>query len=204
MRRECGRHRVRKTGDLEHGRVGDPHRRRRFKRCRPMLLEDYPRARWRDIRLGERHCDAALDPTAFADRHLRGRAKGDLVASGLHIDAMKPHARIGHRGAVHLERGLQSSRKREKLGHLPLLRGIPAHVEPDGMKRDDQHPADKRGAIIHVPVSVWLREGYGKLSSWDRIAERADAILIAANVSHVRHSDSSISSGREASRRLPI
>ncbi len=57
-----------------------------------MLLEDYPRARWRDIRLGERHCDAALDPTAFADRHLRGRAKGDLVASGLHIDAMKPHA----------------------------------------------------------------------------------------------------------------
>lgn len=47
-------------------------------------------------------------------------------------------------------------------------------------------------------------EGYGKLSSWDRIAERADAILIAANVSHVRHSDSSISSGREASRRLPI
>nr|DAJ84313.1 MAG TPA: hypothetical protein [Caudoviricetes sp.] len=76
---------------------------------------------------------------------------------------MKPHARIGHRGAVHLERGLQSSRKREKLGHLPLLRGIPARVEPDGMKRDDQHPADKRGAIIHVPVSVWLREGYGKL-----------------------------------------
>ena len=47
------------------------------------------------------------------------------------------------------------------------------------------------------------RLGYGKLS-WDRIAERADAILIAANVSHVRHSDSSISSGREASRRLPI
>ena len=78
---------------------------------------------------------------------------------------MKPHARIGHRGAVHLERSLQSSRKREKRGHLPLLRGIPARVEPDGMKRDDQHPADKRGAIIHVPVSVWFREGYGKLSA---------------------------------------
>ena len=78
---------------------------------------------------------------------------------------MKPHARIGHRGAVHLERSLQSSRKREKRGHLPLLRGIPARVEPDGMKRDDQHPADKRGAIIHVPVSVWFREGYGMLSA---------------------------------------
>lgn len=56
------------------------------------------------------------------------------------------------------------------------------------------------GAILRFNQSL----GYGKLSSWDRIAERADAILIAANVSHVRHSDSSISSGREASRRLPI
>ena len=80
---------------------------------------------------------------------------------------MKPHARIGHRGAMHLERGLQSSRKREKRGRLPLLRGIPARVETAGMKRDDQHPADKRGAIIHVPVSVWFREGYGKLLKMD-------------------------------------
>ena len=111
----------------------------------------------------ERHRDAALDPTAFADRHLRGRAKVDDVAHGLHLDAMKPHARIGHRGAVHLERGLQSSRKREKRGRLPLLRGIPVRVEPGGMKRDDQHPADKRDAIITVPVGVWFREGYGKL-----------------------------------------
>lgn len=199
MRRECGRHRVRKTGDLEHGRVGGPHRRRRFKRCRPMLLEDYPRARWRDIRLGERHCDAALDPTAFADRHLRGRAKGDLVASGLHIDAMKPHARIGHRGAVHLERGLQSSRKREKLGHLPLLRGIPAHVEPDGMKRDDQHPADKRGAIIHVPVSVWLREGYGKLFRHPTAVRRGVGGFRVAQHLHrpVTHDEQAETAGRE-------
>lgn len=80
---------------------------------------------------------------------------------------MKPHARIGHRGAVHLERGLQSSRKREKRGHLPLLRGIPARVKPDGMKRDDQHPADKRGAIIHFPIRIRLDEGYGKLLKVD-------------------------------------
>ena len=59
-------------------------------------------------------------------------------------------------------------------------------------------------SAITVAVAVAKWEGYGKLSSWDRIAERADAILIATNVSHVRHSDSSISSGREASRRLPI
>ena len=55
------------------------------------------------------------------------------------------------------------------------------------------------GAILRFNQSL----GYGKLS-WDWETKRADAILIAANVSHVRHSDSSISSGREASRRLPI
>lgn len=67
-----------------------------------------------------------------------------------------------------------------------------------------RHPTDWVYSAITVAVAVAKWEGYGKLSSWDRIAERADAILIAANVSHVRHSDSSISSGREASRRLPI
>ena len=51
---------------------------------------------------------------------------------------------------------------------------------------------------------VYAAPEYGKLSSWERITEQADAILIAANGSHVRHSDSSINSGREASRRLPI
>ena len=60
---------------------------------------------------------------------------------------------------------------------------------------------DERCGVLPLQLACL---GYGKLSSWDRIAERADAILIAANVSHVRHSDSSISSGREASRRLPI
>ena len=59
-------------------------------------------------------------------------------------------------------------------------------------------------SAITVAVAVAKWEGYGKLSSWNRIAKRADATLIAASGSHVRHSDSSISSGREASRRLPI
>nr|DAP49804.1 MAG TPA: hypothetical protein [Caudoviricetes sp.] len=80
---------------------------------------------------------------------------------------MKPHVRIGHRGAMHLERGLQSSRKPEKIGRLPFPRGIPVRVDSNGMKRDDQHPANKRGAIIHVPVRVCLREGYGMLLKMD-------------------------------------
>ena len=105
-------------------------------------------------RRSERHCDAALDPTAFAERHLIGRAKVDVVACDLRLDAMKTHARIGHSRAMHLERGLQSSRKHEKRGYLPFLLGRPVRIEPHGMKRDDQHPADKCGAIIHVPIDV--------------------------------------------------
>lgn len=108
VHRERVRHRVRKTGDLEHGWAGGPHRRCRAKRCHPMLLEDYPRARWRDIRLGERHRDASLDPSALADRHLLRRAEGDGVARGLHFDAMQPDAGIGHGGAMHLESRLQA------------------------------------------------------------------------------------------------
>ena len=51
-------------------------------------------------------------------------------------------------------------------------------------------------------VAKW--EGYGKLSSWNRIAERADAILIAASGSHVRASDGSVRLDAEHSRRLPV
>ena len=115
---------------------------------------------------------------------------------------MKPHARIGHRGAVHLERSLQSSRKREKRGHLPLLRGIPARVEPDGMKRDDQHPADKRGAIIHVPVSVWFREGYGKLADW--VCDGSGALLATACRTEVSNSDDTVRLNNQHSRGLTV
>ena len=65
-----------------------------------MLLEDYPRARWRDIRLGERHRDASsthppLPIVIFSDER-----EGDGVARGLHFDAMQPDAGIGHGGAI--------------------------------------------------------------------------------------------------------
>ena len=59
-------------------------------------------------------------------------------------------------------------------------------------------------SAITVAVAVAKWEGYGKLSSWDRIAERADAILIAASVSHVRASDGSVRIDDEHSRRLPV
>lgn len=122
----------------------------------------------------------------------------------LHFDAMQSDARIGYCGAMHLESRLQTGWECEKRGCLPFFRRIPVATDSDCVECDDQQLAYQRGTVIHVPILVRSSEGYGKLSSWDRIAERADAILIAANVSHVRHSDSSISSGREASRRLPI
>lgn len=86
----------------------------------------------------------------------------------------------------------------------PRLIAESPFVDPPAV--DGRQSIDDASTDCEFRVGGHFREmdrGYGKLS-WDRIAERAGAILIAANVSHVRHSDSSISSGREASRRLPI
>lgn len=106
------------------------------------------------------------------------------------------------------KRGLTDNDVTRREIRLPHLR----HYEPQvlstageldvAVDRDDATDATQSEDVVRIRRLPLL--GYGKLSSWDRIAERADAILIAANVSHVRHSDSSISSGREASRRLPI
>ena len=51
---------------------------------------------------------------------------------------------------------------------------------------------------------VYAAPEYGKLSSWDRITERADATIIAASGSHVRASDGSVRIDDEHSRRLPV
>ena len=86
----------------------------------------------------------------------------------------------------------------------PRLIAESPFVDPSAV--DGRQAIDNASADCEFRVGGHFREmnrGYGKLS-WDRIAERADAILITANVSHVLHSDSSISFGREASRRLPI
>lgn len=46
--------------------------------------------------------------------------------------------------------------------------------------------------------------GYGKLSSWERITERANASLIAASRTHVRTSDSAVRIDNQHSSRLPV
>ena len=67
-----------------------------------------------------------------------------------------------------------------------------------------RYPTDWVLSAITVAVAVAKWEGYGKLSSWDRIAERADATLIAARGSHVRASNGSVGIDDEHSRHLPV
>ena len=170
-----------------------------------MLPEDYPSARWRDFRLGERHCDGSFHPSpSRSDAHLRGRAQCDDVLRHLHFDAMQSDARIGHGGAMHLEGRLQTGWECENRGCLPFFRRVPVAMDSDCVECDDQQLAYQRGTIIHFPIRIRLDEGYGKLSSWDRIAERADATMIAASGSHVRASDGAVRINDEHPRRLPV
>ena len=78
-------------------------------------------------------------------------------------------------------------------------------VDPPAV--DGRQAIDDASADCEFRVGGQFREmnrGYGKLSSWDRIAERADATLIAARGSHVRASDGAVRIDDEHSRRLPV
>ena len=143
-----------------------------------MLLEDYPRARWRDVLLGERHGNAAFHPTPVrSDAHLRGRTQCDDVLRHLHFDAMQSDARIGYCGAMYLERRLQTGWEFENRGCLPFFRRVPVATDSDCVECDDQQLAYQRGTIIHFPIRIRLDEGYGKL--FHRPAA-ADAEIVSA------------------------
>ena len=80
-------------------------------------------------------------------------------------------------------------------------------VECEGrVAKSERHHADLGEMYRHAvrPMPNLPFKGYGKLSSWDRIAERADATLIAASGSHVRTSDGAVRIDDEHSRRLPV
>lgn len=106
----------------------------------------------------------------------------------LHFDAMQSDARIGYCGAMHLESRLQTGWECENRGGLPFFRRIPVATDSDCVECDDQQLAYQRGTVIHVPILVRSGEGYGKLSSWDWIAEGTHASCAAACGSHVRAS----------------
>ena len=72
--------------------------------------------------------------------------------------------------------------------------------------KSESHHADFGEMYRHAvgPMPDLPFKGYGKLSSWNRITERADAKLITARGSHVRASDDSVRIDDEHSRRLPV
>lgn len=191
VRRERDRRHVWQTGEVEHRRVGDDYRRRGLVRYRPMLLEDHSGARWCGIRLG-RH------PTA-----VRRGVGGFRVTKHLHLPVAhdkqaetagweRDDAHVGER-AERFWDGLQ----RRRVVLLSTAGELDVAVD-----RDDASDATQSEAVVRVWRLPCL--GYGKLSSWDRIAERAHATLIAACSSHVRASDDSFGFDDEHSRRLPV
>lgn len=87
----------------------------------------------------------------------------------------------------------------------PRLIAESPFVDPSAV--DGRQAIDDASADCEFRVGGQFREtnrGYGKLSSWDRIAERADATLIAASGSHVRASNGAVRIDDEHSRRLPV
>lgn len=104
----------------------------------------------------------------------------EAFAGGLHVHACQSHS-------------------------IPRLIAESPFVDPPAI--DGRQAIDDASTDCEFRVGGQFREtnrGYGKLSSWDRIAERADATLIAASGSHVRASDDSVRLDDEHSRRLPI
>lgn len=88
---------------------------------------------------------------------------------------------------------------------IPRLIAESPFVDPPAI--DGRQAIDDASTDCEFRVGGQFREtnrGYGKLSSWDRIAERADATLIAARGSHVRASDGAVRIDDEHSRRLPV
>lgn len=87
---------------------------------------------------------------------------------------------------------------------IPRLVAEKPFVDPPAV--DGRQTIDDASTDCEFRVTGQFREtnrGYGKLSSWDRIAERAGATLIAASGSHVRASDGAVRIDDEHSRRLP-
>ena len=173
VRRERVWHHVRQTGDLEHGRVGDAYRRSGFVRYRPMLLEDHSGARWRGIRLGRQ-------PTA-----VRRGVSGFRVAKHLHLPVTRDkQAETAGRERDDAHVGERTERFWDGLIRRRVVLLSTAGELDVAVDRDDASDATQSESVVRVWRFPWL--GYGKLSSWDWIAEGTHASCAAACGSHVR------------------
>ena len=156
-----------------------------------MLPEDHSGARWRGIRLGRQ-------PTA-----VRRGVGGFRVTQHLHCPVTHDkQAETAGRKRDDALIGERTERFWDGLNrHRVVLLSTAGELDV-AVDRDDASDPTQSEAVISIRRLPLL--GYGKLSSWDRIAERADAILIAASGSHVRASDGAVRIDDEHSRRLPV
>ena len=135
----------------------------------------------------KRHRPVSVPPRLFAVRcasHVRDAPKTDR-SGGLHARFEQPDTVIAD---------LHSAPERRQVHENQTV------FDRDGV-RSAIRSRNERCSVLPIQLA---RLGYGKLSSWDRIAERADAALIAARGSHVRASDGSVRINDEHSRRLPV
>ena len=135
----------------------------------------------------KRHRPVSVPPRLFAIRgasHVRDAPKTDRLG-GLHSHFEQPDRVIAD---------FHGASERRQVHENQTV------FDRDGV-RSAIRRRDERCGILPLQLALL---GYGKLSSWDRIAERADATLIAARGSHVRASDGAVRIDDEHSRRLPV
>ena len=143
-------------------------------------------------------------PCVCRNGHIIRCAEGNRVSHGvqktiLHLTALK----TVHENAEALQLGIHVHACQRHT--IPRLLHELAFVDPPAV--DGRQAIDNASTDCEFRVGGQFREmdrGYGKLSSWDRIAERADATLIAASGSHVRASNGSVRINDEHPRRLPV
>ncbi len=156
-----------------------------------MLPEDHSGARWRGIRLGRQ-------PTA-----VRRGVGGSRVAQHLHLPVTRDkQAETAGRERDDAHVGERTERFRDGLIRRRVVLLSTASELDVAVDRDDASDPTQSEAVVRIRRLPLL--GYGKLSSWDRIAERTDATLIAASGSHVRTSDGAVRINDEHSCRLPV
>lgn len=127
------------------------------------------------------------------------RASRNVQKTILHLTALK----TVHENAEALQLGTHVHACQRHT--IPRLLLELAFVDPPAV--DGRQTIDDASADCEFRVGGKFREtnrGYGKLSSWNRIAERANTTLIAASGSHVRASNGSVRIDGEHSRRLPV
>ena len=134
---------------------------------------------------------------------VRRGVSGSRVAKHLHLPITHDkQAETAGRERYDALIGERTERFRDDLNRRRVVLHSAAGELDVAVDRDDASDPTQSEAVVRIRRLPWL--GYGKLSSWNRIAERADATLITTRGSHVRASDGSVRIDDEHSRRLPV